>query len=127
MIKYFDMMYYSFATFYKGFFKKRSGWELQAIFVVTVTQMVLILDLWMIFDKYIYKIEKIDTYAKILFYSVSIVLLYLNIKKYEKKYLHFDKVWGIHNGSKKNLYTFLSFFTVIFSWCFVFILWFLSK
>lgn len=128
MIKYFDMMFYFLATFYKLFFKKRSGWELQAIFVITVTQMALILDICMLINFYSYKVEgNISIYAKILFFMVSILLLYLNIKKYEKQYLHLDKEWGIYNGFKKNLYIFLSFFTVIFSWCFVFILWFLSK
>lgn len=113
------MMYYYLATFYKRFFKKRSGWDLQSIFVITITQTVLILDLYLLFNKLLSIKDKFSTYEKIFFFSLVLILLYLNIKKYEKKYLHYKEIWGVHQGSIKALYNFLTFFTVVFAWCFI--------
>jgi hypothetical protein len=122
MGQYFDMMYYYLATFYKRFFKKRSGWDLQSIFVITITQTVLILDLYLLFNKLLSIKGKFSIYEKLFFFSLVLILLYLNIKKYEKKYLHYKEIWGVHQGSKKALYNFLTFFTVVFAWCFILII-----
>jgi hypothetical protein len=123
MMQYFDMMYYYLATFYKSFFKKRSGWDLQSIFVITITQIMLLLDLYVFIGVNILGIKgKFSIYEKLFFFSIVLILLYLNIRKYEKKYLHYKKIWGVHKGSKKALYIFLTFFTVVFAWCFILII-----
>jgi hypothetical protein len=123
MGQYFDMMYYYLATFYKRFFKKRSSWDLQSIFVITITQTVLVLDLWMLVGVNVLNIRgKVSVFEKIFFFSLVLILLYLNIRKYEKKYLHYKEIWGVHQGSKKVLYNFLTFFTVVFAWCFILII-----
>lgn len=121
-MKYFDMMYYYMATFYKRFFKKRSTWDLQAIFVLSITQLVLIFDIYLLFFKLLIIERKLTIYEKVFFFSLVLVLLYFNIKKYEKKYLYYKEIWGVYQGSKKAFYTFLSFFTVVFAWCFILIL-----
>ena len=122
-MQYFDMMYYYLTTFYKRFFKKRSGWDLQSIFVITITQTVLILDLWMLVGVSVLNIRgKVNVFEKLFFFSLVLILLYFNIKKYEKKYLHYKEIWGVHQGSKKALYNFLTFFTVVFAWCFILII-----
>lgn len=122
MEQYFDMMYYFLATFYRRFFKKRSGWDLQSIFVITITQTVLILDLYLLINKLLSNKGKFSIYEKLFFFSLALVILYFNMKRYEKKYLHYKEIWGVHQGSKKALYNFLTFFTVVFAWCFILIL-----
>ena len=121
-MKYFDMMYYYLATFYRRFFKKRSGWDLQSIFVINVTQTMLLFDLWMVLKVNILNIKgKLSTFEKVSFYVLGFALLYFNIKKYEKKYLHHKQVWGVYHGGKKAFFTFITFFTVVFAWCFILI------
>lgn len=122
MEKYFDMMYYFLATFYKKFFKKRSGWELQSIFVITITQSALLLDLYLLINKLLSIKANFNLYIKIFFLLLVLILLFLNMKKYEKKYLVYKEIWGVYKGGRKTLYVFLTFFTVLFAWCFVFLL-----
>lgn len=125
MTQYFDMMYYYLATFYKRFFKKRSSWDLQSIFVVTITQTMLLLDLYVFIGVNVLGVKgKFSIYEKLFFFSLVLILLYFNIKKYEKKYLHYKEIWEVHQGSKKALYNFLTFFTVVFAWCFILIIGF---
>jgi len=126
-MKYFDMMYYYLATFYKRFFKKRSAWDLQAIFIITITQLVLIFDIYLLLLKIIVSNGKFTIFEKIFFFFLVLVLLYFNVRKYEKKYQHYKAIWGVHQGAKKAFYTFLTFFTVVFAWCFVLILGFAFK
>lgn len=115
------MLYYYLASFYKNFFKKRSSWELQAIFVVSITQAILFLDLWMLFTVKILKLNgSVDFLEKIFLAFVALLFLFLNMKRYEKKYLNLKEKW--FNKKYRGLYIALTVFTVIFSWCFVFIL-----
>ena len=122
MGQYFDMMYYYLATFYKRFFKKRSSWDLQSISVIAITQCLLILNLYDIVLELFSIHRKLSIYEKIFFFSLVLFLLYFNVKKYEKKYLHYKEIWGVNQGSKKILYNFLTFFTVIFAWLLIVIL-----
>lgn len=121
MLRYFDMMYYFLATFYKRFYKKRSSWEIQAIFVVSITQLVLLSDLWMliVINGLGYKGSLVPVF-KVLFFISALTIFFLNLKRYEKKYLYYNQIWGDYVGVKKSLFILLSFFTVVFAWCFVF-------
>lgn len=126
-MKFFDMMYYFLATFYKKFSKKRSVWELQSIFVITITQFMLLLDLWMYTGVNILNIRgRVNVYEKVVFLVLVSIILFLNIKRYEKKYLHYNEIWGVYEGVKKKIRIFITFFTVVFAWCFIFIVAYIS-
>lgn len=119
------MMYYYLATFNKKFFKKRSGWDLQSIFMITITQVMLFLDLYVYIGVNFFDIRrKFNLLEKLLFFSLVLVLLYFNIRKYEKKYLYYKNIWGSYQGSKKIIFNFLTFFTVVFAWLFIVIIGF---
>jgi hypothetical protein len=125
MLKIFDMMYYHLATFNQRFSKKTSGWQLQAILIITVTQFMLLLDFWMIIISIFDITGKVSIYEKIIFTSMGLILLFYNMKRYEKKYQYYKSIWGNYTGIKKRIQIFLSFFIVVFAWTFVFILGFI--
>ncbi len=121
-MKYFDMMYYYLATVYQKFSKTRSVWESQVIGIISITQTAFILDLYLLYNKLQSISGKFSIFEKLFFFSLILILLYYNSKRYEKKFLHFKSIWGVHEGIKKKLFIFLSFFTVIFAWCFILII-----
>ncbi|OJX31048.1 MAG: hypothetical protein BGO86_01300 [Chryseobacterium sp. 36-9] len=125
MLKYFDMMYYYYATFYKRYYKKTSGWQMQAVFVVSVTQFVLLIDILMLLNSILDFKEKVSIYEKIVLCLIGLFFVFYNMKRYEKKYQYYKSIWGKYEGKQKNLYRFLTVFTTIFAWCFVFILAFI--
>ena len=98
-MKYFDMMYYYLATFYKRFFKKRSAWDLQAIFVITITQFMFLLDMFMLIIELSDIKRVVSVYEKIGLLMVGLIFLYFNVKKYEKKYQHYKAIWGYSSRS----------------------------
>ncbi|WP_447635420.1 hypothetical protein [Flavobacterium microcysteis] len=120
-MKFFDMMYYYLATFYKRFFKKRSAWEFQAIFVVMVAQSLLIFDVAMVFYGLFVPKGKLTLLENMIMAIIIFGLLYYNIRRYEKKYLIYHEHWKHYSGITKGFFVFLTFFTVVFLWCFVFI------
>ncbi|PRA92615.1 hypothetical protein CQ046_23165 [Chryseobacterium sp. MYb7] len=124
MLRFFDMMYYHLATFYQRFHKKTSGWQLQASFIVSITQAMLILDLWMIIISIFDIQKKAGVYEKIIFCIIGLCLIFYNMKRYEKKYQYYKSIWGVYSGNQKKIQVFLTFFTAVFVWVFVFILGF---
>jgi hypothetical protein len=124
-MKYFDMMFYYLATFYKRFFKKRSGWEGQAWFVVGITQTMLLLDLYATFT--INMGNSVHPIERFIFFSLGLSIIFYNYRKYDKKYLYYQKIFSNYQGFKKYLFVFLSFFTVIFAWCYMLILGYFFK
>ena len=122
MLKIFDMMYYHLATFYQRFNKKTSGWQLQAIFIITITQAALIMDLYLLINELMSIQGKFSLIEKVIFISIVLGLLFYNMKRYEKEYQYYKSIWGAYTGNKKRLQVFLSFFIVVFAWTFIFIL-----
>lgn len=122
MLKFFDMMYYHLGTFYQRFSKKTSGWQLQAIIIISITQLLLIANLWLTIISILKYKGKISIYEKIIFFSMALFLAFYNKKRYEKKYQYYKSIWGAYTGNKKRLQVFLSFFIVVFAWTFIFIL-----
>jgi len=125
MLKFFDMMYYHLGTFYQRFSKKTSGWQLQAITTISITQFMFLIDLRMIMISVLEIKEKISIYEKLIFFSIMICIYFYNQKRYEKKYQYYKSIWGNYTGVKKRIQIFLSFFIVVFAWTFVFILGFI--
>lgn len=125
MLQYFDMMYYHLATFYQRFYKKTSGWQLQAAFIIGITQLILLSDIWLTIISLIKIERKINIYEKVIFFSLALFLTFYNKNRYEKKYRYYKSIWGIYEGNKKRFHIFLTFFTAIFSWLFIFILGFI--
>lgn len=116
------MMYYHLATFYQRFYKKTSGWQIQAAFIIGVTQSMLLLDLWMTITSMLKIKYEITTSKKIIFFCIGLFLIFYNIKRYEKKYQYYKSIYGVYEGKRKNFNIFLTFFIIILSWTFVFIL-----
>lgn len=125
MLQYFDMMYYHLATFYQRFSKKTSSWQLPAIFVIGMTQFMLLLDFWMIFTSLLKIDGKVNTYEIIVFSSLALFLIFYNMKKYEKKYQYYKSIWSVYTGNRKKSHIFLTFFTFFLAWGGVFILGFI--
>jgi len=119
------MMYYHLATFYQRFHKKRSGWQIQAAFIIGTTQSMLLLDLWMVITSILEIKYETTIYKKVLFFAIGLFLIFYNINRYEKKYQYYKSKWGVYVGNRKKIQIFLTFFIVIFSWVFVFILGFI--
>ncbi|MDV7697662.1 hypothetical protein N6B72_12095 [Chryseobacterium soli] len=127
MLRYFDMMYYHLATFYQRFHDKRSGWQIQAAFVIGITQLVLLLDVWMIITFSLGIKGKISIYETISFSLIALFLVFYNIKRYEKNYRYYKSIWGVHKSNTKKFHKFLTFFTAIFAWIFILIIGFIFK
>ena len=125
MLKYFDMMYYYYATFYKRYYKKTSGWQMQTIFIITVTQMGLLFDLYLVYKLYIEN-GKINDNEKIIFPIICLIILFYNMKRYEKKYQYYKSIWEKYEGNQRRLYMFLTVFTTVFVWGGLLILGFVS-
>ncbi|MBL1220600.1 hypothetical protein JET18_07105 [Chryseobacterium sp. L7] len=94
-------------------------------FIIGITQSMLLLDLWMTISSILDIKGKVTIYEKIIFCSIGLFLIFYNIKRYEKKYRYYKSIWGVYEGYRKRLHVFLTFFTVIFSWLFIFILGFI--
>lgn len=124
----FDMMFYNFSVFYQRFFRKKSWWEGQAISVVGITKFVLFIDIIILYITFQGKIEgeasKVVDFVILLFIVISLII---TSKRYSGKFSYYKKKWGIYTGWKKHFFMFLSFFIVIFLWCFVFIANFLKN